>query len=120
MYRALSDPQDAVRQFEARPKGFQFEAGNSPAAAYHWLHNLAGLGRVDRTVTADCPLYAVFPSGREKAYATYNMGRAPRTVTFSDGTKVRAAPGPGLVRKKEEAVSPSPASPSEHRQPGES
>lgn len=100
MYRALSDPRDAVRQYEARPRGFQFEAGNSPALTYHWLFNLARLGRVDRTVTADCPLCAVFTDGRRKTYAAYNMSAAPRTVTFSDGTKVEAkGRGPALIRK---------------------
>lgn len=119
MVRALSDPQDAIRQYEARPKDFRFEAGNSPALTCHWLHNLARLGRVDRTVTADWPLYAVFRNGREKAYATYNVGRAPRTVTFSDGTQVRAAPGAVLVWSSEGPASPAQATPPERRQPDE-
>ena len=91
MYRALSDPQDALRQLEARPRDLRPEAGNSLAAVYHWVHSLAALGRVDRTVTADCPLFAVLRNGRRRTYAVYNTDPKPRTVTFSDGTKVEAA-----------------------------
>ena len=91
MYRALDDPQDAIGQLAARPPGFAPEAGNSLANAYHWIHNLGALGHVDRTVTADYPLYAVFRKGDRKTYVVYNMENTGRTVTFSDGTTLTAA-----------------------------
>ena len=93
MYCALDDPEDALRQYNARPKGFQPEAGNSPAALDHWLHALATLGHVDASVTADCPLYAVFLKGDRRTYAVYNAGAAPLAVRFSDGHALTAPPG---------------------------
>ena len=92
MYRALSDPADAARQFDAAEKTARLEAGNSKANAYHWIHTLAALGRVDPTVTADHPLHAVFRKGDTRTYVVYNMSLAARTVTFSDGVKLTAKP----------------------------
>jgi endoglucanase Acf2 len=88
MYRALVDPDDAMRQFEGRPRNFQPEAGNSLANTYHWISTLKALGQVDRSVTADCPLYAVFRKDGRRTYVVYNMRDEPRTITFSDGTKL--------------------------------
>ncbi len=45
--------------------GLRPEAGNSKANAYHWIASLGALGHVDRTVTADVPLFAVFRKGAE-------------------------------------------------------
>ena len=101
MYRALDDPQDAIRQFNARADSFPLEAGNSKANVYHWIHNLAALGHVDRTVTADCPLYAVFTDGRGRTYVVYNMEAERRTVSFSDGVTV-SADGKGFTVKRRE------------------
>jgi len=98
MYRALSDPADGMRQFNARPRGFAPEAGNSLANAYHWICSLEALGRVDRTVTADYPLAAVFRKGDRRTHVVYNMGGQPRTVTFSDGARVAAEPGGFTVK----------------------
>jgi endoglucanase Acf2 len=92
MYRALSDPRDALAQFEARPENFRPEAGNSLANAYAWIAALNELGHVDRTITADTPLYAVFQKEGRRTHVAYNMGAAPRTVTFSDGVTVVCPP----------------------------
>jgi len=86
MYHALDDAPDALRQLEARGGRMPIEAGNSRANLVHWLHALAALGRVDRTVTADHPLYAVFRGAKGRSYVAYNAGATPRTVKFSDGT----------------------------------
>jgi endoglucanase Acf2 len=99
MYRALVDPKDALAQFEAREKTFAPEAGNSRANTYHWLHALDTLGQVDPTVTADCPLYAVFRKGDQHTYIVYNAANEPRTVTFSDGFRL-ASPGRGFASGK--------------------
>ncbi|OHB67008.1 MAG: hypothetical protein A2V70_01125 [Planctomycetes bacterium RBG_13_63_9] len=90
MYRALEDPRSAIEQFNARPRNFVPEQGNSLANAYHWIHNLHVLGRVERTITADYPLYAVLRNGDRTTHVVYNMSDRPRTVRFSDGTEVRA------------------------------
>ncbi|MBM4033849.1 MAG: glycoside hydrolase family 81 [Planctomycetes bacterium] len=92
MYRALGDAPDALRQLDARGGKLPIEAGNSRANLVHWLHALAALGQVDRTVTADYPLYAVFRSGKGRAYVVYNAGATPRPIRFSDGTVLSAAP----------------------------
>jgi endoglucanase Acf2 len=98
MYRALDDPADAIRQLEARGDKLPIEGGNSRANLVHWLHALAALGRVDRSVTADYPLYAVFDDGKRKAYVVYNADAKSRTVKFSDGTTL-AAPRKGFAIK---------------------
>jgi endoglucanase Acf2 len=99
MYRALSDPGDALGQFNARPPDFTPEAGNSLANTYHWMQTLAALGQVDRTVSADYPLCAVFRKGDQRTYVVYNMGAEPRTVVFSDGTRLEAK-GRGFVVRR--------------------
>jgi hypothetical protein len=58
--------------------------------AYHWIGNLAAMGRLDATVAADSALYAVFRKGGRRTYVVYNAQRKPRTVTFSDGFRLRA------------------------------
>ena len=90
MYRALVDPQDALRQFEAAKDQTTFEPGNSKAHTLHWISSLNTLGQVDVRVTADYPLYAVFRQGRTRTYCVYNMAEEPRTVTFSDGFRLKA------------------------------
>jgi len=88
MYLALADPKEALKQFDAQGAAFQPEAGNSRANTYCWLHTLDVLGRVDPTVTADYPLYAVFREGSQRTYAVCNASKEPLTVTFSDGKQI--------------------------------
>jgi endoglucanase Acf2 len=90
MYRALVDAPDAIQQFEAAKDQTTFEGGNSKAHTFHWLYNLNALGQVDASVTADYPLYAVFRKGRARTYCVYRMADGPRTVTFSDGFRLKA------------------------------
>ncbi len=101
MVRALDDPQDALKQYNAQQEKYPAEAGNSQANTYAWLHALDALGHVDRTVTADYPLVAVFGKGDRRSYIVYNMENGRRTVTFSDGTKV-SAESKGFVVQHEE------------------
>jgi endoglucanase Acf2 len=91
MYRALSDPKDALRQFEAIRDTYRGEGGNSKANTYAWLHALSELGQVERSVTADYPLRAVFGKGDQRTYVVYNMSDGRRAVKFSDGAEVVAA-----------------------------
>ncbi len=94
MYRALSDPADALaQQLAAEQTGtVEIEAGNSRTNLYHWLHTLKALGRVDRTVTADATAYAVFKNDSGRSYVAWNLGAKPLDVTFSDGTKLKVPP----------------------------
>lgn len=88
MYRALSDPEDALRQLASSDGKAPTEAGNSPANTYHWIATLAKLGQVDASVTADEPLAAVFRRGRTRTYCIFTPTDRPRTVRFSDGHRV--------------------------------
>ena len=81
---------DAIRQFEAARRQVPVEGGNSRANTYHWIYSLNELGRVDADVTADYPLYAVFQKGKTRTYCVYNMADEARTVTFSDGFRLKA------------------------------
>ena len=85
MYRALTDPSDAVRLCEAAGATAKIEGGNSAANLAHWIYNLRQLGRVERNVTADHPLYAVFNKDGRQNYAAYNPRSQPASVKFSDG-----------------------------------
>jgi endoglucanase Acf2 len=85
MYRALSDPEDALRLYQAAGGANRGEGGNSRANTYYWLTALRAFGQVDRSVTADYPLYAVFKKGDLRTYAAWNMKLGPLTVHFSDG-----------------------------------
>lgn len=92
MWLALADPSEAIRRFNLQARDFVPEEGNSRTFTYHWLHNLKALGHVDQSVTADCPLYAVFNRSGHKTYAVYNMSHQPVLVNFSDGRQLRAEP----------------------------
>ncbi len=98
MYRALTDPVEAQRFWDARSAAFKPEAGNSLAQTYAWITALHDLGEVDRTVTADAPFAAVFTKNGKRTHVAWNLGAKPRTVTFSDGVKVEC-PARALAMK---------------------
>jgi endoglucanase Acf2 len=85
MYRALDDPEDARRQYQARATTLTTDSGNSKANVLHWIGNLQKLGQVDRSVSGDQPMVAVFLREEKRTYVAYNPQRRPRTVKFSDG-----------------------------------
>lgn len=101
MYRALSDPADAERQWRALAPATAPEAGNSRANVAHWIATLARGGRVERAVSADAPLYAVLRAGDERTYVAYDAGAGRRDVTFSDGAQLTVEPGAfGVLRRR--------------------
>jgi hypothetical protein len=57
-------------------------------------------GSVDRTVTADTPLYAVFRKGAARTYAAYNARGTAKKVQFSDGATLTAEPGKFAVMSR--------------------
>lgn len=97
MYLALTDAKKAAKLFDDDPY-FLPEFGNSIAWTYYWVQNLGAFGRVDPTVTADIPTYAVFKKGKRRTYAAFNPGDEERTVKFSDGFELKVKPG-ALARK---------------------
>jgi endoglucanase Acf2 len=88
-YQALSDPAAAISKFGSGSYGP--EAGESKAHTYHWIHNLNGMGRLDTTVTANIPTYAVFNKNGTRTYVAWNPGGSPITVSFSNGVNCNVA-----------------------------
>lgn len=93
MYRALTDPADAERQWHDGVSSLEPEAGNSRSNTALWLSTFRNAGRVDRSVSADTPLYAAFRAGEHRTYVAYNARGIKRTVHFSDGASLEAEPG---------------------------
>ncbi|MEU1843029.1 glycosyl hydrolase [Micromonospora sediminicola] len=91
-FLALGDGEQALRNFRANST-FASEEGESKAHTFHWIRNLAALGTVDTSVTANHPLAKVFRTGTERTYVASNITAAPLTVTFSDGTTLAVPAG---------------------------
>lgn len=91
MYLALADPRKAIDMFDADPY-FLPEFGNTIAWTYYWIHNLAVFGRVDTTVTADVPTYAVFKNNNVRTYTAFNSSNSEQTIKFSDGFALKVPP----------------------------
>ncbi|MFC4544082.1 glycosyl hydrolase [Halosolutus amylolyticus] len=91
-YRALSDPDDAMGQFDADGDAYDPEFGDSRAHTYHWLATFRRVGSPDPTITADAPLAVVFGDD-ERTYAAYNPDDEETIVSFSDGTTIVVGPG---------------------------
>ena len=91
-YQALGDPDAALAKFRAN-SSYTSEEGESKAHTFHWIRNLAALGQVDPTVTANHPLAKVFTKGGAKTYVASNITNAALTVTFSDGRTLAVPAG---------------------------
>jgi len=91
-YLALGDPDAALAKLE-NDSGFSSEEGESKAHTYHWIRNLAALGNVDTSVTADSPLAAVFVKDGHRTYSATNASSVTKTVRFSDGTTLSVPAG---------------------------
>ena len=91
---ALTDPELALADYESLTS-YEPEGGETKAHTYHWLKTLSALGQV-RTgtggLTADYPAAVSFERAGVNTYVVYNYGREARTVEFSDGQTVMAAP----------------------------
>src|SRR5690606_20477399 len=85
-YQALFDPQAALEKFNSTQ--YIPEDGESRAQTLSWISNLANLGRVDYSILANIPFYAVFNNNGLLTYTAYNATNAPVTVTFTDGTTI--------------------------------
>lgn len=89
MYRALSDPDDAMQQFQDRSPEAIASSGNSLTHALVWISLLQEYGQVDRTITADTTFYAVLNKDGNRSYIAWNLATQPKIVTFSDGTQMQ-------------------------------
>ncbi|WP_254909658.1 glycosyl hydrolase [Micromonospora sp. NBS 11-29] len=84
-FLALGDGDQALSNFRAN-SGFTSEEGESKAHTFHWIRNLAALGTVDTSITANHPLAKVFRKGTARTYVASNITARSLTVTFSNGT----------------------------------
>ncbi|MFC4019067.1 glycosyl hydrolase [Micromonospora sp. GCM10011542] len=91
-FQALGDGAAALANLRANP-GYTPEEGESRAHTFHWVRNLAALGTVDTTVTANHPLAAVFSRNGARTYVASNPTANPITVTFSNGTTLAVPAG---------------------------
>ena len=84
-YLALGDPVRALSAYYADPTYEPFD-GESRAHTLHWLTDLKKMGRVETSISADVPTYAVFrDAAGDLTYVAYNASGAERQVRFSDG-----------------------------------
>jgi endoglucanase Acf2 len=88
MYLSLAEPERALKMYE-EDTYFDVEFGNTHLLLKHWLKNIAALGQVDTTVTADIPTFGVFKGPHGKTYVAYNGGSKSQDVKFSDGTTLK-------------------------------
>lgn len=96
-YLALAKPSDALAQWK---RWGSFELGDTRSHALHWMLSLQAMGTPDPTVTANTTFYSVFKTpGGQKTYLAFNASKTPMDVVFSDGKKLRVAPG-ALTREQ--------------------
>jgi endoglucanase Acf2 len=90
MYQAFIAPREAIAAWNGTHYVFD---GETRAHEFAWLQSLAALGRVDQSVTADTPFYAVFRSETaQRTHVAFNPGSSPLTVHFSDRFSLSLAP----------------------------
>ncbi|MBL6719344.1 MAG: hypothetical protein ISQ02_11925, partial [Pseudomonadales bacterium] len=92
---ALTDPDRALADYETLPT-YLPEGGETKAHTYHWLKTLAALGHIQTgtgALTVDYPTAIAFERSGVTTYVAYNFDDQDRTVRFSDGQTIIAAPG---------------------------
>jgi len=97
-FQALADAPAAAAKLE-RNSDYKPTSGASRAHTMHWVQALKALGPPETAVTADVPTYAVFGKDGKRTYVAWNPAGRPMTVSFSDGTKLRAAAGDLAMRR---------------------
>jgi hypothetical protein len=91
-FLALGNGEQALTNFRAN-SGYTPEEGESKAHTFHWVRNLAALGTVDTSVSANHPLSATFVKDGARTYVASNTSSGPLTVTFSTGVTLTVAAG---------------------------
>jgi endoglucanase Acf2 len=92
-FLALGDGDSALSKFRAGGGNYTSEEGESKAHTFHWVRNIAALGTIDKTVTANHPLAKVFTKNGVKTYVASNITGSTLDVTFSDGRTMSVAAG---------------------------
>jgi endoglucanase Acf2 len=96
-YVALVDPAKGRARWD---EWGSVELGDTRTHAQHWLAFLENAGAPELGVTADTSFYAVFKhADKGKTHMVFNPGSQTRTVKFSDGVVVQAAPGRLTVQR---------------------
>ncbi|MBK8015262.1 MAG: carbohydrate-binding protein [Betaproteobacteria bacterium] len=91
-FLALAEPNLALSHYFADSDYEPFD-GESRAHTLHWLFNLKKMGRVETTILADTPTYAVFrDAAGDLTYVAHNAGSTSRLVTFTDGFSFTVGP----------------------------
>ncbi|MET0866414.1 MAG: glycosyl hydrolase [Nakamurella sp.] len=91
-FLATGDPATALANYR-RDSSFVPEEGESKAHTFHWIRNLAALGVIDTSVTANNPLAVVFAKNGARTYVAANVGSQSQVVTYSDGTRLTVPAG---------------------------
>ncbi|MBL8886852.1 MAG: hypothetical protein JNK16_09340, partial [Phycisphaerales bacterium] len=104
LYSALAtvNPTQAASLINANPN-FPLEDGDSRARAYQWIQSLNIFGRVDASIAANTPHYAVFEKNGVRTYVAWNPGATTLAVTFSDGFKLCVPAGETALGKTGDA-----------------
>ena len=120
-YLRRHDPAQASRIFaELREKGLGAAVNPDTAHMTYWsIHSQLAWGGVDASVRADFPAARAYRGDDgQRAFAAYNTGREPRTVTFFDNAgkavgRLVAAPQALTVQREggNPVSSPIPAAP---------
>lgn len=107
-YYAFVDPDAALEKFNsAVAEGYGVEGGETKAHTYHFIQSLKTHGVPDTSITSNCALSGVFydEANDVYTYAVYNANAEERSVTFSDGKTIKAAPRTMTVVSDKEPVS---------------
>ncbi len=88
-YEALADPDYALSYWDTTAAE---EGGESRAHTYHYIMSLKNYGTPDTSISSDTALSTVFDKDGIKTYAVFNAEDTSKTVTFSDGIQIVAAP----------------------------
>ena len=89
MYSALVNA-DGAR--EAARESTEVESGNSLEFMNLWCEVLSAHGQIDPSIQGDDPFSLVFRHQDAVTYAVYNYEESEKSVIFSDGHEMRAAP----------------------------
>ena len=91
---AMTDADASIADYNT-VANYEPEAGETKAHTYHWIHTFRSLGHMitgTGALTADYPAALAFDNNGVITYVVYNFSGQARTVSFSDGQVVDAAP----------------------------
>ena len=103
MFAALYDPSIGRKHLQSVPD-CKIEEGNTRAFMHHWLQTLSRYGRNHSDITSNHPFVNVYLKDGSSTYMAYNFNHEPLTVTFSDGTRLKAKPGKLTIHESKDAA----------------